>query len=1075
MMFANQPTLEADLHRLLPLNLLDDLSRPDKLREALQHLNSLERAVVSFLPSYITEDRALFGDAALTESSVRDSGSLRSGVFMFADVSGFTALSEKLQQRGGAVGTEILTAVINQYFETMLEVLAKSEGQLLKFAGDALLAFFPTTRGPEDSTPALQAVRAGLRMQRAMREKFQPIKNDQLIGLLGSDHGSQLTMSIGIARGRLFEALVGNMTQRDHIIQGGLPGEAMQAEGVGERDEVIVAPDIADILGDRFTYQPLGEGYLQVVDNVRDLDDFETTLLNVRRRQGVAAGLFDLEQENLLDSLNRQTQKVKRVGLYVPPTVLSGLIHSEDLHLPRENRYTATMFIHATGFAVLLAEWGEEELVRLTDYLGRYYSLVQRIIGQYGGTLTRTDPYKLGFKLLSTFGAPIQHSDDPYRAVTAAVELNHALAQFNQRIHEELPEHLRRESYIHQRMGITLGETFSGEAGWKQRREYTVMGDDVNLAARLMAHAEYGQILVSERIYQQVRQSFQAQALPPLNLKGKKKPVQTYIIADDIESAGLLTAEKEMPFIGHELFMLKLDLLLQQARLGRVKALSLVGDAGIGKTRIARQFAETAKAAKFQVAWVTCQARSRRSVWASLIAQLLNIDLNTSSTARSQLSEQLNLLNLKDLELPVSNLLFGAAQGGGNVAIKRATDEMNATQTKIATGENASQSANNQAELHDLFAAVQRMSKDDMKKSGLFGLMARRMEVKADDQTQRLDVAPNDTSGFYKSAERATSIEQAITRFLSSYSQKQPTLIVLDDLHQANDEALGLLNTVLKNVSRGQLVILANYEPLSVNVEMKVEVVPDLGEDETSRVAMAILHVSELGERLQRLLWERTSGRPLYIESLLRTLLDRDYLEISSGRADLSASADVEALPEDVRQLVISRIDRLSPETQHVIRVAAVVGDEFTPRALQVIGELDTDEALQMALAEMTQAQLVESQDDGTIAFRHGMTRAVIYETLSRAQRAKLHRASATYYRTLQGDEAQPIAAAYHLAKCGLLPQAIEILTNAGENAETAGRIDEAMEFYSYALTLMPDEKSLQTRLDALREVPLPA
>ncbi len=1051
-MFDHHPSLEADLRELLPSYMLDNLQEPENLRSALQHLNSLERAVISFIPSYIAEDRSLFGDTPGQDGIMRDQGSLRDGVFMFADVSGFTALSEKLQRASGAVGTEMLTAVINQYFETMLEILAKSEGQLLKFAGDALLAFYPTGADLQDRRSELKAIRTGLRMQRAMREKFQPIQNEQLLTLFGKDHGSQLTMSIGIARGRLFEALVGNTKQRDHIIQGSLPGEAMAAEGVGERDEVIVTPDIAAGLVDQFRFRELDEGFLQVIDDVSDLDDFESTLLTVRRRQGLAAGLFDLEQENLVDSLERQARKVKRVGLFVPPAILSGLIHSEDLHLPRENRYTTTMFIHATGFAEMLSEWGEAELPRVVEYLGRYYSVIQRIVSQYGGTLTRTDPYKLGFKILTTFGAPIQHSDDPYRAVAAALEINHTLTQFNQRINEELPPQLRRETYVQQRIGITLGETFSGEAGWKQRREYTVMGDDVNLAARLMAYTDFGNILVSERIYEEVHSFFNAEPQPPINLKGKSQPIHTYLIRDNVESAGILTTVGDMPFIGHELFMLKLDLLLQQAKLGRVKTLGLVADAGIGKTRIARQFAETARALKFQVAWATCQPRSRRSVWAALVAQLMGLDLSVSTDeARRQFDDKMQDSRYDGLAIPLRNLLFGTsiARNGNKKAGAEAPDAP-AVRPSV----------------NDLFAMFQQMSDEDRKRSGMFGVMRRRME-----QTEETLTPPVENTGVFKTAEKATSIEQGLVKFLTLFASTTPTLIVIDDLHQADNDTLNLLKAVQRGVGRAQLVLLLTFEPVSVNIEVKTEIVPDLSEDETLRLAMAILHVSELDAKLEAILWDRTSGRPLYIESLLRTLLDGDFIEIVNGRAFLKDQADVEALPDDVRQLVVSRVDRLSPENQHLIRVAAVLGETFSPVALRIVGEFATQSQVESLAAELVQAQLLEELEPNFFAFRHGMTQSVIYETLSRAQRVKLHRAAAGYYRDLPDSESQPIQAAHHLAKCGLLPQAIEILTTTAERAEEAGKVDDAIASTAYALSLMPEDRSLQAKLDELRKM----
>ncbi|MFN8452721.1 MAG: hypothetical protein U0521_29965 [Anaerolineae bacterium] len=92
-------------------------------------------------------------------------------------------------------------------------------------------------------------------------------------------------MSVGIARGELFEALVGNAAQRDHLIQGELPGKAMAAEAAGVRDEVIVDEELGALIRDTYQLQPLGEGFFQIVDNQgSSLDDYEFELLRKRRR-----------------------------------------------------------------------------------------------------------------------------------------------------------------------------------------------------------------------------------------------------------------------------------------------------------------------------------------------------------------------------------------------------------------------------------------------------------------------------------------------------------------------------------------------------------------------------------------------------------------------------------------------------------------------------------------------------------------------------------------------------------------------------------------------------------------------
>jgi len=163
--------------------------------------------------------------------------------------------------------------------------------------------------------------------------------------------------------------------------------------------------------------------------------------------------------------------------------------------------------------------------------------------------------------------------------------------------------------------------------GWKARREYTVMGDEVNLAARLMSKAQPGQILISERVYERVRDSFDAEAVEPLHLKGKSLPVQAYAVRNVAAPTITMDFSSQMPFIGHDVFMLSLTYTLKQAASGRRRAIALVGDAGIGKTRIAQQPCQK----RCQLAFSGGMGDLHLTQWTqndlgTLIAQLLGVE-----------------------------------------------------------------------------------------------------------------------------------------------------------------------------------------------------------------------------------------------------------------------------------------------------------------------------------------------------------------------------------------------------------------------------------------------------------------
>jgi predicted ATPase/class 3 adenylate cyclase len=691
----------------------------------------------------------------------------------------------------------------------------------------------------------------------------------------------------------------------------------------------------------------------------------------------------------------------------------------------------------------MLRDWGEDHLDLVVSLMSRYYTMVQLVITTRGGTLTRTDPYNLGIKLLGTFGAPVAHPDDADRAVDAALELTHHLERYNRRLLEELPPELHREPFVTHRIGITMGVIFAGEVGWKARREYTVMGDEVNLAARLMSKAQPGNTLIEEVVYERVKNSFEAEKIDPLTLKGKSQPVQAYSVKNvAAPTATVNFVSSQVPFIGHDVFMLSLTYTLKQANNGRRRAVALVGDAGIGKTRIAQQLAKTAESSKFRVAWATCTSRNgRMTTWTTLVAQLIGVDPSRDTEdARAVVRACLRDLEKLELENVLIDLVFDPLP-----------EDMPGTEKPAAYD-------------RSIFAAADALKEPNSGSgdSGVYGAAKEFMDEKEGSKGVH--------SGLFKRAGQRIGVIEALVDFLQAYTQKTPTLLVIDNLHLENPQAIHVLQDVLAAVKQARLVMMITYEPtLNVELDAQIQNVPDLSEDDTYQVALAILHSTELGPRLKQLIWNRSNGRPLFIEALLRKLLQEGYIDQSEGYAELSANADMDALPDDVRELVISRLDSFSPQAQTVLRAASALVEEFVFDALQAVSEMPNREQLRAVLADQVKAQMLEKVDENTYRFRHGLTQIVIYESLSRAQRLKLHRIAARFWREHREYSYQPVMLAYHLVRCGLLPEAMEVVTTAAEAAEQSGDIERAIELYMHSLVLLPEDHSVSNELERLR------
>ncbi len=1016
-------TLRSRLSRFIAPELVERLPDVDALAEAIRRLGGLYKTIGSFVPGYVADDERL-----LTSSA----GMLRPGAFLFADVSGFTALSETLQRHGGEAGAETLTLVINDYFSTMLEILAKSDGQLLKFAGDALLAFFPG----EITDSSSKAIRTGLRMQRAM-SRFQPIQTAELTQLLG-EHDQRLSMSIGISHGQLLEAYVGNAMQRDHLIQGRLPGSAMAAEGAGDKDDVIVSEALASATAKEFEFWALDDGFLRVIDNLGNtLDDYEFRI--PARRRAKSGALFDFEPDNLLESLRTELDRVEKVSRFMAPAVLNELVSSGGDHLQSQNRVVVTMFVHVSGFAEMIERWGEDRLPVLVSILERYYSIVQRIISVHGGSLTRTDPYQLGMKMLITFGAPVANPDDPQRAVTAALEMQRQINELNLRLRDEMESDIEGLP-IQQRIGITLGVVFAGEVGWRARREYTVMGDDVNLSARLMGKAAMGQTLISDRVWRRVSHLYESTPVEPLQLKGKSQLILAYVITGVIARPVGLPSTSDTPFTGREQLLGKLlgELNALKTQPG-LHAISLRGESGVGKTRLARELAQAAEAANLKVAWATCSLKTeRRHTWASIVSQLLRIDLYGGEAARQALKNELAALNLSQLEAAFTELLF-------EVVIPAEPPP-----------KPAEAAAPKRRSIFDLATPLGDINAHD---SGVFKLAGNQLSSANSEKLKT-------KTGLWKQADMRTSQDEAVARFLRVFTQRCPSLVIIDDAHRENPQAVQILERVLRDAGPMALMILIAHEPAPFTLDVTPIQITDLSQEETHLMVARSLAVGDVGPRLRQLVWARTNGRPLYVEALLQTLSEQGDIVLTDGIAELAASAKVDALPEDVRKLVISRVDRLGPAAQTTLRSAAVLGEEFTAEALWAVTGVETLEDLDAVLRELTQADIIESAFASNYRFRHGMTQRAIYESLPRLLRQKLHRTAAEYWSKQAA--ARPLMVAHHWLHGGMPLRAIETINDAAEAAEAKHDSNGAIELYTAALEILPNEKSWQTQLERL-------
>jgi adenylate cyclase len=258
---------------------------------------------------------------------------------------------------------------------------------------------------------------------------------------------------------------------------------------------------------------------LLYVDNISTPNTFtDEDLQFLVAFAGLAA--IGVQNSRYAEQIRREATVRSNFERYFAPNVASEIAQQDGaVRVGGERRPITVLFSDIRGFTAMAESMGPDAVARL---LSEYFSEMVEVIFEHGGTLDKF----IGDAIMALWGAPISHSDDPDRALQAALAMQEAIAQLNAGWAAAARQEIRVG------IGINYGDVFAGNIGSHRRLEYTVLGDAVNVAARLCAEAAPGEILVTENFLAAVRQQPKVEYLPQLALKGKSQVVQVYRVTE---------------------------------------------------------------------------------------------------------------------------------------------------------------------------------------------------------------------------------------------------------------------------------------------------------------------------------------------------------------------------------------------------------------------------------------------------------------------------------------------------------------------------------------------------------------
>jgi adenylate cyclase len=868
------------------------------------------------------------------------------GAALFADISGFTPLTELLvREFGSQRGAEELTNILNDIYDTLIAELHRYGGSVIGFSGDAITCWI-------DNDTGLRAVACALAMQERMA-RFSSIA-------ISSNQTVSMAMKVGVATGAARRFVVGAPEHHYIDVLAGMTLDHLaQAEHHAERGQVVLAPTAVSSLGNQLRFA----GWHH---------DPETG-----ERFGVVHELVSPVEPSPWETASLGMVDTQQLRPWLLPPVYERLRAGRGEFLT-ELRPVVILFLRFAGI-----DYDDDDAAG--SKLDAYIRSMQSVLANYEAYLLNLTIGDKGSYLYATFGAPIAHEDDAARAVSAALELR------------ALPDTLDFITQI--QIGISRGRILAGAYGGITRRTYGVLGDEVNLAARLMQAAEPGQILVSKNVRETAGVICTWQSLPAIKVKGKADPVPVCspIKAQRRRAKRPSRSDYALPMVGREAELALIEQKLLLAKGGQGQIIGITGEAGMGKTRLATEVARVAADHGLTGYASECESYGMNTsylVWRPIWRAFFEIDPAWEVAEQTSVLEE-QLAGIDPALVPRLPLL----------------------------------------------GAVLNLSIPDNDLTRTFDAKLRKTSLEA----------------LLADCLRARAGRGPLFLLLEDCHWLDP---LSHDLVEVIGRAVANLAVVLILVYRPPEVDRLQAPRVSELAHFSLIRLTEFTPQEAERLIALKLNQfagpqSDVPHSLVERITARAQGNPFYIEELLNYLRDR-----SISPQD-SLALERFDLPTSLHSLILSRLDQRTESQKITLRVASVIGRLFRAALLWgMYPELGDPERIKADLEALTRSDLTlpdTPEPELAYLFKHIVTQEVAYESLPYAMRARLHEQLARFMEQNYRESLEQYVdlLAYHYERSENEDKKREYLLKAGEAAQANYANEAAINYYQRALPLL--------------------
>ncbi len=583
------------------------------------------------------------------------------------------------------------------------------------------------------------------------------------------------------------------------------------------------------------------------------------------------------------------------------------------------------LFAEITQIDTWLSEIETEEYAEL---LGSIFEKLDNAVNLYEGHIDKHE----GRVLMATFGVPIAHEEDSERAVKAGLLMLNQIMKLNQELKKS----------VGLRIGINLGRVYASHVGSKIKTEFTVMGDAVNFAARIMEHARDFELLVSDEIYQIVKPLFEFSEPVKFLPQGAKQEITVYNVLRQrtgfVKRRGIEGLSS--PLVGRKL---ELDLLLQfmeELFSGKGNVVIILGEAGVGKSRLLEELFTRSLSIGLE--------RVRNINWCISRCSPYK---ETGYYAFLEIIKQICNIQITDSEMLV---------------------------------------------MSKLLATIEKLARESAEE--IFPYIANLFDIK-------LVARYEEKIKYLKPEEIKLQTQSAIKTLMQVYSENEPTVFCVDDLYLADDITLQTLKFLLESngLSKSLVILISRPEKDKPFWQMKEKLknamlikeimLKPLSEDETKELSKNLLKIPKLPAEIINKIVQDSGGNPFFLEELIKLLISKGFL-FRRGNEWLASDRELEfSIPYTIEGIIQASFDALDENLRGLLSEISVLGRTFNKKMLQAFTKYW--ENLDGFLIKLSELGYLYSSNDQDYAFSHALVREAIYKSIPEKQLRKLHLAIA--------------------------------------------------------------------------------